>query len=85
MLGFIHTKEGKRIGLRLFDTITKKVSEVSFPKDGAFFNLNISKGRLYPKHCKVSDFPVITSVGDTLGACLPGDNWCKCMGTWKIR
>jgi len=61
VLCFINDTSGKRKGLRIYNTKTKKVAEAVLPSDGTYLNLSIRKGRLYPKQCKVSEFPVITA------------------------
>lgn len=63
VLGLIHTSGGQRIGLRLYNVSSKKVTSIVVPDEGAYLNLTIKGKRWTPKYCTIADFPVFTVAG----------------------
>ena len=60
VLGFIHDKSDKRVGMRILHRGTNKVVPYKVEGDWFTWNLNIRQGNLYPKCCKLTDFPILS-------------------------
>ena len=76
VIGLVHNKEDKRVGLQIWRHATQTAEIIPMPNEMSTWNLDIVSGRLYPKFCNLSDFPILMSRGgdDLLRKDAPGDD-----------
>lgn len=87
VLGFIHDKDGKRIGLRILHRDTNTVRPQGIVDDLKTWNLNINNGQFYPKCSKLSDFPVLSLPAGVEGNPMAPDAKLvsKVSGAWVLE
>lgn len=87
VLGFIHDREDKRVGMRVWHRQTNTVESVRIPMTDAYFwNVNFHGGTPVAKCCAVADFPVLYLPEGVVGSPLqPGVKLAsKVAGAWVL-
>lgn len=64
VLGFIHNKALRRIGLRIYDVATQEMVSVPFPVNAEFLNMSIRNGLVRTSGYDENEIPLYKSFGD---------------------
>lgn len=85
VLGFIHDKDDKRVGMRVWNRETNTTHTHLIPvTDWEAWNLSIVGGRLESKLCNLSDFPILYAEGDANPLALGAKLYTRNSGAWVL-